>query len=128
MQPDVLNYAWRDYGARVGVWRIIDIVHKHGFKGTVALNSDVCSNHPRIIEAITELRWEIMGHGLNNSGLLTFLDEASERRQIEERYRRSRRRQAAGREAGWSFRLSESPITLDLLAESGVDYVADWNE
>lgn len=126
LQPDVLNYAWRDYGARVGVWRMIDIVHKYGFKGTVALNSDVCNHYPRIIDAIGELKWEIMGHGLNNSGLLTFLDEASERRQIEETL--STIEKASGiRPRGWlSPALSESLITLDLLAESGVDYVADW--
>ncbi len=126
LQPDVLNYAWRDYGARVGVWRMIDIIQKHGFKGTVALNSDVCDRYPRIIDAIGALKWEIMGHGLNNSGLLTFLDEASERQAIEKTLATIEK--AAGvRPRGWlSPALSESLITLDVLAESGVDYVADW--
>src|SRR4026209_2795638 len=79
LRPDVLNYAWRDYGARVGVWRLLDVIEKYGFKGTVALNSDVCLRYPRIIQAVTDLKWEIMGHGQNNSGLLTFLDEDAER-------------------------------------------------
>ena len=44
--PDVLNYSWRDYGVRVGIWRLIDVMEQHGFKGTVALNSDVCRHIP----------------------------------------------------------------------------------
>src|SRR5262245_66179943 len=48
--PDVLNYSWRDYGVRVGIWRMMEVMEKHGVKGTVALNSDVCRHYPRIIE------------------------------------------------------------------------------
>ena len=40
--PDVLNYSWRDYGVRVGIWRLMEVMQKHGVRGTVALNSDVC--------------------------------------------------------------------------------------
>src|SRR5687767_11808653 len=49
--PDVLNYSWRDYGVRVGIWRLMEVMQKNGFKGTVALNSDVVRHYPRIIEA-----------------------------------------------------------------------------
>ena len=126
LQPDVLNYAWRDYGARVGVWRVMDIIERHGFKGTVALNSDVCDQYGRIIEGIRDLGWECMGHGPNNSGLLTFLDEASERATIEATLSTIER--ATGkRPRGWlSPALSQSLHTLDLLSEAGVDYVGDW--
>ena len=30
--PDIINYAWRDYGTRAGVWRVIDVLEKHGVK------------------------------------------------------------------------------------------------
>ena len=126
LQPDVLNYGWRDYGARVGVWRLIDILERRGFKGTVALNSEVCDRYPQIIEAVRRLDWEIMGHGPNNSGLLTFLDEADERETIAETLRTI---EAAWgkRPRGWlSPALSEFVATLDILAEQKVDYVADW--
>ncbi len=49
--PDVLNYSWRDYGTRVGIWRMMDVMAEHGVNGTVALNSDVCAKYPQIIEA-----------------------------------------------------------------------------
>ncbi len=126
LSPDVLNYAWRDYGSRVGVWRLLDIIQRRGFKGTVALNSDVCDQYPRVIEAVKDLKWEFMAHGPNNSGLLTFLDEASERATIEATLARIEK--ATGkRPRGWlGPALCESLNTLDILAASGVDYVADW--
>ena len=66
VNPDVLNYSWRDYGVRVGIWRMIEVMEKHGVKGTVALNSDVCRHYPRIIEEVKKLVLEWMGHGKNN--------------------------------------------------------------
>src|SRR5262249_11369508 len=48
LKPDVLNYAWRDYGARVGIWRVMEILERQGIVATPALNSDVCSPHPDI--------------------------------------------------------------------------------
>src|SRR3954466_3466644 len=44
--PAILNYGWRDYGVRVGIWRLMEILAKYGVRGTVALNSDVCREYP----------------------------------------------------------------------------------
>jgi peptidoglycan/xylan/chitin deacetylase (PgdA/CDA1 family) len=124
--PDVLNYGWRDYGARVGIWRIMDIMEKRGFSGTVALNSDVCNHYPRIIDGIKDLKWEIMGHGPNNSMVLSTQDEATERTIIKNTL--STIESAAGkRPRGWlGPALTETVRTPDILAENGVDYLADW--
>ena len=77
--PDVLNYSWRDYGVRVGIWRMMEVMEKHGVKGTVALNSDVCRHYPRIIEGGKQLGWEWMGHGNNNSTLINRQSEDEEK-------------------------------------------------
>ncbi|BDI29566.1 hypothetical protein CCAX7_16170 [Capsulimonas corticalis] len=77
--PDVLNYSWRDYGVRVGIWRLMEVMEKYGVKGTVALNSDVCEYYPRIIEAGKTLGWEWMGHGANNSTVINSQPEDEER-------------------------------------------------
>jgi allantoinase len=77
--PDVLNYSWRDYGVRVGIWRMMEVMEKYGVKGTVALNSDVCRHYPRIIEGGNQLGWEWMGHGDNNSTLINRQSEDEER-------------------------------------------------
>ena len=61
--PDVLNYAWRDYGARVGVWRVMEILERQGFRGTGALNSEVCEQYPEIVKEGNRLGWEWMAHG-----------------------------------------------------------------
>ena len=80
----MLNYSWRDYGVRVGIWRMMEIMERHGFKGTVALNSDVCKHYPRIIEEGNKLGWEWMGHGRTNSELLNKQSPAQERTLIKE--------------------------------------------
>ena len=66
-EPDVLNYAWRDYGNRVGIWRMMEGLDKYGMRATVCLNGDVCREYPAIIEEGSKRGWEWMDHGLNNS-------------------------------------------------------------
>ena len=124
--PDVLNYSWRDYGVRVGIWRLIDVMEKHGFKGTVALNSDVCRHYPRIIEAGNKLGWEWMGHGISNSELLNEQSEKEERELIREVIK-TIAASTGRRPRGWlSPALSETYHTLDLLAEASIEYVGNW--
>ena len=124
--PDVLNYSWRDYGNRVGIWRMIDVMEKYKVKGTVALNSDVCEEYPRIIEAGKALSWEWMGHGKNNSMLMAERAESEERTMIREIYD-SVTKHTGQKPRGWlGPALTETHNTLDLLAETGFDYVGDW--
>lgn len=124
--PDVLNYSWRDFGVRVGIWRMMDIMERYGIKGTVALNADVCTHYPRIIEAGNQLGWEWMGHGLNNSILLNQQPEAEERALIQNIVQTIKT--GTGKQPrGWlGPALTESHRTLDLLAEAGIEYVSDW--
>ena len=124
--PDVLNYSWRDYGVRVGIWRTMDVMEKHGVRGTVALNSDVCVEYPRIIEAGNKLGWEWMGHGKNNSIFMSGHAEADERSMIQDIYG-TIAKTTGKKPRGWlGPALSETHNTLDLLAEAGFDYVGDW--
>jgi peptidoglycan/xylan/chitin deacetylase (PgdA/CDA1 family) len=124
--PDVLNYSWRDYGVRVGIWRLMEIMDRYGIKGTVALNSDVCIHYPRIIEGGNQLGWEWMGHGTSNSILINRQSEDEERalvRGVVDTIYKS----TGKRPRGWlSPALSESHRTLDLLAECGIEYVCNW--
>lgn len=126
MKPDVLNYAWRDYGARVGIWRLMEIFEKHAIPATAALNSECCTHYPQIVEEGTRLGWEWMAHGRTNSEFLNAQPEDEERAIIKEVL--DAIDEATGRRpVGWlGPALTESAITLDLLAEAGVKYVADW--
>jgi peptidoglycan/xylan/chitin deacetylase (PgdA/CDA1 family) len=124
--PDVLNYSWRDYGVRVGIWRLMEVMERHRVRGTVALNSDVCERYPRIIEAGKALGWEWMGHGKTNSALINAQSEEEERvliRHVCETIARA----VGKRPRGWlGPALSESHRTLYILAENGIEYVGDW--
>lgn len=123
--PDIRNFSRRDYGNRVGVWRVMETLAKHKIRGTVALNGEVVKYYPRIMEECARLDWELMGHGLTNSSFLSGLtpeDEsaviASTREAIESCGQKMR---------GWlGPGLTETWNTLDLLREQGVEYVADW--
>jgi len=124
--PDVLNYAWRDYGVRVGIWRVMEIMERNGFPGTAAINSEACQHYPQIVEAGNELGWEWMGHGTSNTVFINQLDEEEERRTIQTVV--DTIAEATGTPPkGWlSPALSESFRTPDLLAECGIGYLCDW--
>jgi peptidoglycan/xylan/chitin deacetylase (PgdA/CDA1 family) len=124
--PDVLNYAWRDYGARVGVWRVMEILERQGFRGTGALNSEVCEQYPEIVKEGIRLGWEWMAHGPSNSMLFTGMPEDAER-PIITNVLETITKHTGQKPRGWlGPALTETPNTLDLLAESGIEYVADW--
>ena len=82
--PDVRNHSRRDYGNRVGVWRLIEVMEKNGVRGTVALNGEAGQYYPRIMEECARLKWELMGHGLTNSVFLSGLSREQETQIIAE--------------------------------------------
>jgi peptidoglycan/xylan/chitin deacetylase (PgdA/CDA1 family) len=123
--PDVRNHSRRDYGNRVGVWRLIEVMERNGVPGTVALNAEVGKYYPRIMEECARLKWELMGHGLTNSVMLRGLSKDTETaiiaqsKEIIEGFGQKMR--------GWlGPGLTETFETLDLLRDHGVEYVCDW--
>ncbi len=126
LKPDVLNYAWRDFGPRVGIWRLMEIMERQEFVCTAALNSDACIEYPNILKEGNRLGWEWMAHGTSNSTLLTGMSEEVER-PIITGVLDTIAQHTGKRARGWlGPALTETPNTLDLLAEAGVEYVADW--
>lgn len=124
--PDVLNYGWRDYSLRVGIWRLMALLDKYGLRGTVALNAKVCEYQPEIIEEGKKRKWEFMGHALTNSQLLSGLPEEEERKIIKSTVETITK--AVGEPPrGWlGPALAETDRTLDILAENAIRYVCDW--
>ena len=126
LKPDVINYAWRDYGLRVGIWRLFEIMERVGIKGSVTLNGEVCIHETPVVEEITKLGWCILGHGMTNSQRLTDLPEAEERQVIGNTLDIIERT-TGQRPIGWlGPALAESYATPELLVEAGVKYVCDW--
>jgi allantoinase len=123
--PDVRNTSRRDYGNRVGVWRLMEVMEKHRIRGTVALNGEVARYYPRIMQEVGRLQWELMGHGLTNSTMLAGLGKDDERSVIAQT--RQMIEEQGQRMRGWlGPGLTETWNTLDLLREHGVEYVCDW--
>ncbi|MER6825122.1 hypothetical protein ABT352_03955 [Streptosporangium sp. NPDC000563] len=71
--PDALNYGWRDYGVRVGFWRMMASLDRHGVRASVLLNSEVVRHYPQSIKAGLERDWAWLAHGSTNSVLHTGL-------------------------------------------------------
>ncbi|MET3578457.1 peptidoglycan/xylan/chitin deacetylase (PgdA/CDA1 family) [Mesorhizobium robiniae] len=124
--PDPLNYGWRDYGVRVGIWRMIESFDKYGIRPSVLLNSDAAERYPQIIRAGKERNWTWLAHGKTNSMLHTDMAPAEERRFLIDVVETIAK--ATGqRPKGWMGPgLTETFETPRILKELGFAYVLDW--
>ena len=124
--PDVVMWSERDYGNRVGVFRIMETLDRYGIRGTVALNSNLCAEHPQIIAEGNKRKWEWIGHNESNTRRLNEAPPGEEvniiRRTLDTIGKASGRRPT-----GWlSSGLQQTWDTLDHLAAECVEYQADW--
>ena len=125
-QPDVLNYAWRDWGNRVGAWRIRDMLDDLRMPASILVNSRIYRDCPGLIEAFRARGDEIVGHGRTNAERQGTLTEAEERALIAEATAVLTREEGKA-PAGWLGPwISQSRATPDLLAEAGYRYLLDW--
>jgi len=124
--PNVRNWSLRDYGNRVGVWRIMETLTRYGIRASAALNSELCIHHPEIIEEAGRLGWELMGHGQTNALRLNEMSPEQERDAIFDAI--DRIEAACGtRPVGWlGPGLAETWNTLEYLSQAGIRYVCDW--
>jgi allantoinase len=124
--PDPLNYGWRDYGPRVGIWRLADMLQRHGFPVTAIANTDVFEKYPAIPEEGKDRGWAWVGHGQNNSRWHVGMERDDEKQFLEGVI--AAFESAVGRRPkGWlGPALTSTPNTIDVLAELGFDYSLDW--
>ena len=124
--PDIPSWAMRDYGNRIGVFRLMKVMERYGVRGTVALNSDLCAQHPQILEEGLARNWEFMGHNESNTRRLNEIDPATEGAVIH-RTISTIADATKIKPRGWlSSGLQETWNSLEHLSEAGVDYVCDW--
>lgn len=125
-QPDILNFAWRDYGNRVGVWRMLALFDSLQLPASVLVNSSIYGHCPEVMAAVAARGDEIVGHGRSNSERQGTLAEPEERALIHEAtavLTHFGGRRPQGWLGPW---ISQSPVTPDLLAEAGYGYLLDW--
>ncbi|MEA2991231.1 MAG: hypothetical protein QOD40_151 [Alphaproteobacteria bacterium] len=124
--PDVPSWSLRDYGNRIGIFRLMKVLEKHGIRATVALNSELCAHHPAIMEEGARLQWEWMGHNESNTRRLN-LAPPGEEAAIIKRTLATIEKATGTRPVGWlGSSLQETWDTLDFLAAEGCEYVSDW--
>ena len=125
-QPDVLNYAWREYGNRVGAWRLLALLDELALPATVLLNSAMLDHAPALVAAHAARGDEIAGHGRTNAERQSTMAELEEQALIDDS---TTAIEAAGypRPRGWlSPWIAESHVTPDLLAGAGYGYSLNW--
>jgi peptidoglycan/xylan/chitin deacetylase (PgdA/CDA1 family) len=125
--PDFRHYTLRDYGNRVGIFRVMKALDRFGVRASVAVNAAVASRYPSLIKACVDRGWEVIANGLDMDHLhVQGLPAAEEQRLVEDTLAILRR--VSGQPVrGWlSPARSESFATLDLIAAAGIDYVCDW--
>ena len=120
------NYAWRDYGNRVGQWYLFDLLEEYGLPASHNINSMVIDECPQIVARIKQRGDEFIGHGRTNAERQDALSEQEEKQLIAEATQ-SIKRYAGMQPDGWlGPYLAQSAVTLDLLKEAGYKYVLDW--
>ncbi len=124
--PDVQGYAYRDYGNRVGFWRMIDALDEAGVTCTASTNLAVFEHYPEVAHAMVSRGWEIMSHGIYNTRYLTGMSAEAEREFYAECVDTLRRHTGAQLAGMLGPAVSNTLATPDLMAEAGLIYHADW--
>ena len=121
--PDIPNWAWHEYGNRVGFWRMLEVLDRLKIRAAVAINGGAIHAYEPISRAALERGWEFIGHGFGQKNMQKVADERADIAKTtavigEFTGRRPR---------GWlGPGLTETWDTPDILAEEGYEYVCDW--
>ncbi|MEP2428663.1 polysaccharide deacetylase family protein [Roseobacter sp.] len=125
-QPDVLNYAWRDYGNRVGAWRMRDMFDALDMPVSVLANSAMYGEAPDLMAAFRARGDEIVGHGRTNSERQSVLDPTAEAALIADATHVLTQAESTPPKGWLSPWIAESRVTPDLLKQAGYGYTLNW--
>jgi peptidoglycan/xylan/chitin deacetylase (PgdA/CDA1 family) len=125
-KPDVLNTSWREYGNRVGAWRVLDAFAANQLPLSILLNTAVYDHAPELIAACGKAGHEIIAHGHSNSDMMAGMTEAEERAYIGKVTGHIAAAEGAPPRGWASPWIAETIATPDLLQESGYAYLLDW--
>jgi len=121
--PDIPNWAWHEYGMRVGFWRFLETLQARNLKASFAVNGSACRVYEEACRAAFEAGWDFIGHGFIQRPMHRVEDQRAAIADTIETIRSLTGKAPRGWE---SPGLTETADTLDLLAEAGIEYVCDW--
>src|ERR1700722_18555047 len=121
--PDIPNWAWHEYGNRVGFWRLVDVFDALLTPAVLASNGSALAAYPAIVRAALDREWEFIGHGFTQRNMQKVENERADIRKTREVIARA----TGNPPRGWlGPGVTETWETPDLLVEEGYDFVADW--
>ncbi len=121
--PDIPNFGWFDYGLRVGFWRMKQVLDNYGIRATVSLNASVCLSYPQIVTESVKSGWEMLAH----SYIQRVINKEPDEREAIRKTITTIQEFTGKAPRGWMGPgLAETFDTPDVLAEEGIEYVADW--
>lgn len=121
--PDVGNYAWMEYGMRVGMPRIMDLLATRGIRASTFMNAQCADVYPSCADAMLRADWEFVGHGWYQESLATEDDEVA----VIDKSLARLERLTGKRTRGWfGPGVGETGHTPDLLKERGIEWLSDW--
>ena len=126
--PDFNNHSWREYGQRVGIWRLYDIFDEAGVPASCTVNGIICEERPQIVQAAHERGWELIAHNyIQTEFLVKYADDRDKEREVIQRTVDLIERTTGRRPAGWlSSSLRCTANTSDILKEMGLLYHCDY--
>jgi len=126
VEPDVVNYSWRDYGNRIGAWRMLEMFDALRFPAGVLVNTAIYDYCPELMAAHRERGDEVIGHGHTNSERQVDMSEADETAMIKACMTRIEKEEGKKPRGYLSPWISESRTTPDMLQEAGYSYTLNW--
>ncbi len=124
--PDAREFSYRDYGNRIGFWRMAEVLDKHGIKACVSLNMAVLEHYPEIGEAMVKRDWDFMSHGIYNTRYLNTYTEEQEREFYRDTIDTLKVHTGKQLKGMLGPAISHTVRTPDLMAEAGLIYSTDW--
>ena len=121
--PDIPNWCWYEYGMRVGIWRMMEVLNEFNITPTVSMNGTVVDVYPRVSEEALKLGWEFMGHSFVQKPMFQLDDELEAIQKTSEHLKAF----CGYKPRGWMGPgLTQTEKTPELLVEGGFEYTADW--
>ncbi len=125
--PDYAQLSHREYGHRVGIFRILDTLEKHGIKATIAMDALTAEHYPYLVEHCLGRGCEIIGHGISVSQMITSRMTEQEETDYIQSSVDAITRATGSAPVGWlGPEYGESARTPKLLSAAGIQYVCDW--
>jgi len=125
--PDYRAFSMREYGNRVGVFRLMDLLTRFGLKASLAVDASVARSRTEILQRAMQLGWDLVGHGLSVTDVISESMSESQERDYLSASLEPLRRASARNVTGWhGAEYAQSTRTLPLLVEQGISYMLDW--